>query len=70
MENNAHSGNGLRNPDVHHEPGDVNAPFLTKFGLSMSALIIIFMFGLWGLFDYLKARVTEMGQPGVAIGHG
>jgi len=63
MENNTHSGNGLHNPDVHHEPGDVDAPFLTKFGLGMSALIIVFMFGLWGMFDYLKNRVTEIEEP-------
>jgi len=61
--NNAHSGEELRNPNVHHEPGDVNALALTKFGLSMSALIIVFLFGLWGMFEYLKNRVTELGLP-------
>jgi hypothetical protein len=61
--NNAHAGNEPRNPHVHHEPGDVNALALTKFGLSMAALIVIFMFGLWGMFEYLKNRAAELGQP-------
>jgi hypothetical protein len=64
--NNAHadqSVDGLRNPHVHHEPGDVNAPALTKFGLSMAILIGIFMVGLWGMFEYLKNREAEVGLP-------
>jgi hypothetical protein len=61
--NNAHSGEEPRNPHVHHEPGDVNALALTKFGLSMAALIVIFLFGLWGVFEYLKNRATEMALP-------
>ncbi|MGD0363585.1 MAG: hypothetical protein ABSC93_22100 [Bryobacteraceae bacterium] len=61
--NNAHPGDEPRNPHVHHEPGDVNAIALTKFGLSMSALIVIFLFGLWGMFNYLKNQVAEMGRP-------
>ncbi len=52
-----------RNPNVHHETGDVNAIALTKFGLSMAALIVIFLFGLWGVFEFLKNRVAEMGKP-------
>jgi hypothetical protein len=51
------------NPHVHHETGDVNARALTKFGLSMAGLIVIFLVGLWGLFEYLKNRVAEMEQP-------
>jgi len=61
--NNVHSGDELRNPHVHHEPGDVNALALTKFGLSMAALIVIFLFGLWGMFEYLKNRAAEAGLP-------
>jgi hypothetical protein len=61
--NNAHASEELRNPHVHHEPGDVNARTLTKFGVSMAALIVVFLFGLWGMFQYLKNRVTEMGLP-------
>jgi hypothetical protein len=61
--NNAHSGDEPRNPHVHHEPGDVNARALTKFGLSMAALIVVFLFGLWGMFDYLKNREAELGLP-------
>jgi len=61
--NDAHSGDEPRNPHVHHEPGDVNALALTKFGLSMAALIVIFLFGLWGVFEYLKNREAELGLP-------
>jgi hypothetical protein len=57
------AGNELRNPHVHHEPGDVNARALSKFGLSMSLLIVIFLFGLWGVFEYLKNREAELGLP-------
>jgi hypothetical protein len=53
----------MRNPHVHHEPGDVNARALTKFGLSMAFLIVVFMVGLWGVFDYLKNREAELGLP-------
>jgi hypothetical protein len=58
-----HLGDDLRNPHVHHEPGDVNARALTKFGLSMAALIVIFLVGLWGVFEYLKNREAELGLP-------
>jgi len=61
--NNTYSGDEPRNPHVHHEPGDVNALALTKFGLSMAALIVVFMFGLWGMFEYLKNREAELGLP-------
>lgn len=56
-------GNELRNPHVHHETGDVNARALTKFGLSMSLLIVIFLFGLFFVFQYLKNREAEAGLP-------
>jgi hypothetical protein len=52
-----------RNPHVHHEPGDVNAIFLTKFGIFMALLIVVFCFGLWGLFDYFAKREAELGPP-------
>ena len=61
--NNSHAGEELRNPHVHHEPGDVDALALTKFGLSMAALIVVFLFGLWGMFEYLKNREAELGLP-------
>jgi hypothetical protein len=50
-----------RNPHVHHEPGDVNALALTKFGLTMTGLIVVFMFALAGLFTYFKAREAKLG---------
>jgi hypothetical protein len=61
--NDVHSGDAPRNPHVRHEPGDVNARVLTKFGLSMAFLLVIFMVGLWGMFDYLKNREAELGLP-------
>jgi hypothetical protein len=61
--NDVHAGDEPRNPHVHHEPGDVNARALTKFGLSMSFLILIFLVGLWGMFEYLKNREAELGMP-------
>ena len=60
--NNADNGEE-HNPDVHYEPTDVNARALTRFGLSMAALIVIFLFGLWGMFEYLKNREAEEGLP-------
>ncbi len=60
--NNGHTEEP-RNPDVRHEIGDVNARALTKFGVSMGALIVIFLFGLWFMFDYLKNREAELGRP-------
>ncbi|MGA2740766.1 MAG: hypothetical protein ABSG65_25425 [Bryobacteraceae bacterium] len=57
------AGTEPRNPHVHHEPGDVNARSLTKFGMAMAALILIFLVGLWGMFDYLIHREAELGLP-------
>jgi len=55
----------IRNPHVRHEPGDINASFLTKFGIGMAFLIIVFLFGLWGLFDYLVKREAALERPPV-----
>lgn len=52
-----------RNPHVRHEPGDVNAIFLTKFGIGMALMIVVFLFVLAGLFTYLKARVATLERP-------
>jgi hypothetical protein len=41
----------------------VNARALTKFGVTMAGLIVVFLFGLWGMFEYLKNRATEMALP-------
>jgi hypothetical protein len=61
--NNVHAGDEPRNPHVHHEQGDVNARALTKFGLSMSFMILIFLVALWGMFEYLKNREAELSLP-------
>jgi hypothetical protein len=60
--NNADNGEE-HNPDVHYEPTDVNARALTRFGLSMAALIVVFLFGLWGMFEHLKNRAAKLGLP-------
>jgi len=52
-----------RNADVRHDLGDVNARALTKFGLAMAGMIAVFLFGLWGMFEYLKNREAELGRP-------
>ncbi|HVN03056.1 MAG TPA: hypothetical protein VMT86_01495 [Bryobacteraceae bacterium] len=56
-------GEEPRNPHVRHEPGDVNAVFLTKFGIGMAFLIVVILFGLWGLFEYFVKREAELGPP-------
>jgi hypothetical protein len=61
--NDPHASDEPRNPHVHHEPGDVNARALTKFGMAMAGLIVIFLVGLWGMFDYLIHREAELGLP-------
>jgi hypothetical protein len=53
----------LRNPHVHHETGDVNAISLTKFGIGMAFLILVFLFSLSGLFRYFAKRAAEAQPP-------
>jgi len=60
--NNMH-GEEPRNPHVHHEPVDINARSLTKFGMVMAGLIVVFLFGLWGVFEFLAKREAELGRP-------
>ena len=59
-ENRPPDAEDIRNPHVRHEPGDINASFLTKFGIGMAFLIIVFLFGLWGLFDYFVKREAAL----------
>jgi hypothetical protein len=61
--NDIHAGDEPRNPHVHHEVSDVNARGVTEFGVSMALLIVILLFGLWGVFEYLKNREAEVGLP-------
>jgi hypothetical protein len=51
-----------RNPHVRFEPGDVDASGVTKFGIGMAFLIVVFLFGIWGLFSYFKSIETA-DQP-------
>ena len=59
-ENSMHTGEPI-NPHVHHEREDVDARALTKFGLVMSAIVVVFLFALWGLFHFLANREAELG---------
>ena len=52
-----------RNPHVRHEPADVNAMFLTKFGIGMALIMVVFLFGLAGLFWYFAKRAQEATAP-------
>jgi hypothetical protein len=61
--NNAHAGEEPRNPHVRHEPGDINARAVTKAGLVMGGLIVVFLFGLWGVFQYLVQKEAELARP-------
>jgi hypothetical protein len=61
--NNMHAAEEPRNPHVRYEPGDVNARTLTRVGLLMAGLIVIFLFGLWGVFDYFVKHEAELGLP-------
>jgi hypothetical protein len=67
MAENNTAGEDLRNPHVRHEPGDVNAVFLTKFGIGMAFLIVVFLFGLWGLFEYFVKREAALSLPSGAF---
>jgi hypothetical protein len=62
-EHRVESAEEPRNPHVHHEPGDINAIFLTKFGIFMALLIVVLLFALWGLFDYFVKREARLGPP-------
>jgi hypothetical protein len=44
---------------AHHEEHDVNALAVTRFGIGLALIIMVSMFGLWGLFNYFKHRVAE-----------
>lgn len=61
--NNAHAGEEPRNPHVRHEQGDINALAVTKSGLLMGALIVVFLFGLWGVFQYFVKKEAELARP-------
>ena len=49
-ENRPHAGEEPRNPHVHHEPGDVECPGSDQVRVGDGGLIVVFLFGLWGLF--------------------
>src|SRR5579862_4536615 len=63
MAGNNSAGEDLRNPHVRHEPGDVNAIFLTRFGIGMAFLIVVFLFMLWGLFEFFVRREAVLSLP-------
>jgi len=62
-ENSPNTSEEPRNPHVHYEHGDVNAVSLTRFGIGMAFLILIFLFSLAGLFRYFAKRAAEVQAP-------
>jgi hypothetical protein len=62
-ENEPKSADERRNPHVRYESGDVNAVSVTKFGIAMAFLIIVFLFGLAGLFRYFAKLAAEAQPP-------
>jgi hypothetical protein len=62
-ENEPKTAEEPRNPHVHYEPGDVNAISVTKFGIGMAFLILVFLFSLVGLFRYFARRAAEAQPP-------
>jgi hypothetical protein len=67
-ENKLNTAEESRNPHVRHEPGDVNAVSVTKFGIAMALLILVFLFVLTGLFRFLAKRAAEVEAPTPTIG--
>lgn len=62
-ENKPNTAEEPRNPHVHYEPGDVNAVSVTKFGIGMAFLILVFLFSIVGLFRYFAKRAAEAQPP-------
>jgi hypothetical protein len=62
-ENKPNTAEEPRNPHVRYESGDVNAISVTKFGLGMAFLILVFLFSLLGLFRYFAKRAAEIEPP-------
>ena len=62
-ENKPNTADEPRNPHVHYESGDVNAVSVTKFGIAMAFLILVFLFSLVGLFRYFANRAAEAQPP-------
>jgi hypothetical protein len=54
----------LEHMRVGHEQKDVDAIAVTKFGIGLSLIIILSLFGLWGLFHYFAQG--EEASPSVA----
>jgi len=66
-DNKPKTAEGPRNPDVRYESGDINAVSVTKFGIGMAFLILVFLFSLAGLFRYFAKRAAE-AQPREPMG--
>lgn len=53
----------MHNPNVHHEPSDVNARALTKFGITFVLAGIVTLCLVWFVFDYFVGREAAKGPP-------
>jgi hypothetical protein len=67
-ENEPNTAEEPRNPHVRYESGDVNAVSVTKFGIAMASLILVFLFSLLGLFRYFAKRAAEAQPPAPPMG--
>jgi len=70
-ENNHPPEEEIHNPHVRYEPVDINPIFLTKFGIAMAFLLVVILFGVWGIFEYFlkheAARVPPATLPLTAV---
>ena len=51
------------NPETHHESRDVNVSAIIRFILGLVGLLVVSIFGLWGLFAYYQAHFAQPAPP-------
>jgi hypothetical protein len=51
------------NPDVSHEPSDVNVRAILWFGVGLAAFLVLASVALWGMFEWLNALERERDRP-------
>lgn len=55
------------NPQLHHEPSDVDTRALTRFGIIFALGLVASLFLVWFVFDYFKGREERKGPPPSAM---
>lgn len=51
------------NPDVRHETSDVNVRAIVLVAVGMVVLAVVLHVGIWGVFEYYKAREERHKRP-------